>query len=207
MSAAPRPSALARLERAFVALNQGVVIALMAWMALLVFANVVTRYAFGFSVNWAEEQARFAMIWLTYLAAGLAMREGRHVAIEFVQGLLPRRGAIALRAVVAIVVLAFLAVLTWLGVEIVQFAWRQRTPVLGWPQGAVYLAIPIGATLFAIHFLIAMRDWLRQAPNAIDAEVTAAEAALRVAATPADAPPDPPADAPEGADPPGGPAR
>ncbi len=198
MSAAPRRTALARLERAFVAVNQGVVIALMAWMALLVFANVVTRYAFGFSVNWAEEQARFAMIWLTYLAAGLAMREGRHVAIEFVQGLLPRRAAIALRAVVALVVLAFLAVLTWLGVEIVQFAWGQRTPVLGWPQGAVYLAIPIGAALFAIHFLIAMRDWLVQQPNAIDAEVSAAEAALRAAATPADAPTDALTDPPAG---------
>lgn len=180
MSTSRRPTALARLERGFVALNQGVVIALMGWMAILVFANVVTRYAFGFSLNWAEEQARFAMIWVTYLAAGLAMREGRHVAIEYVQGLLPRRGAIALRAVVALVVLAFLAVLAWLGVEIAQFAWRQRTPVLGWPQGAMYLAIPIGAALFAIHFLIALRDWLRQTPNAVDAEVAAAEAALRV---------------------------
>jgi TRAP-type C4-dicarboxylate transport system permease small subunit len=187
VSASRRPTALARLERGFVALNQGVVIALMGWMAILVFANVVTRYAFGFSLNWAEEQARFAMIWVTYLAAGLAMREGRHVAIEYVQGLLPRRGAIALRAVVALVVLAFLAVLAWLGVEIAQFAWRQRTPVLGRPQGAMYLAIPIGAALFAIHFLIVLRDWLRQTPNAVDAEVAAAEAALRVGDAGADA--------------------
>lgn len=205
MTTARRPTVLARLERAFVALNQGVVIALMAWMSLLVFANVVTRYAFGFSINWAEEQARFAMIWVTFLAAGLAMREGRHVAIEFVQGLLPRRGAIALRAVVALVVLVFLAVLTWLGVEIAQFAWRQRTPVLGWPQGAMYLAIPIGSVLFAIHFLIVLRGWLVQRPNAIDAEVAAAEAALRVAERAADPAAD--ADTEDAGDPSGGPAR
>ena len=73
---------LRRLERAFVRLNQGLVMLMMMAMAALVFTNVVTRYLFGFSLNWAEEASRYLMIWVAYLGAGLAMREGRHVAIE-----------------------------------------------------------------------------------------------------------------------------
>lgn len=161
---------LRRLERAFVWLNQGLVMLMMMAMAALVFTNVVTRYLFGFSLNWAEETSRYLMIWVAYLGAGLAMREGRHVAIEYLQGLLPPRLAPYARGVVALLILAFMVTLAVLGVQIAQFAWRQRTPVLGLPQGAVYLAIPIGAGLFVLHFLIVLRDYVRQTPNAIDVE-------------------------------------
>lgn len=161
---------LRRLERGFVLLNQGLVMLMMMAMAALVFTNVVTRYVFGFSLNWAEEASRFLMVWVAYLGAGLAMREGRHVAIEFLQGLLPARLAPYARAFVALLILAFMLALAVLGVQIAQFAWRQRTPVLGLPQGAVYLAIPIGAGLFVVHFLVVLRDYLRQKPNAVDVE-------------------------------------
>lgn len=163
-------TALRRLERGFVLLNQGLVMLMMMAMAALVFTNVVTRYVFGFSLNWAEEASRFLMVWVAYLGAGLAMREGRHVAIEFVQGLLPARLAPYARAFVALLILAFMVALAVLGVQIAQFAWRQRTPVLGIPQGAVYLAIPIGAGLFVVHFLVVLRDYLRQKPNAVDVD-------------------------------------
>lgn len=163
----------ARIETGFVRLNQAVVVLLMGGMALLVFTNVVTRYVFGFSLNWAEESSRYAMIWVTYLGAGLAMREGRHVAIEYVQSLLPARWVPWVRGLVALVVLAFMVVLVMVGTDIVDRAWRQRTPVLGWPMGAMYLSIPIGAGLFALHFLLVLRTWLQQPPNAIDADVSA----------------------------------
>ncbi len=169
---------LQRLERGFVLLNQGIVMLMMMAMAALVFTNVVTRYMFGFSLNWAEESSRYLMIWVTYLGAGLAMREGRHVAIEYLQGLLPERLAPYARGVVALQILAFMGTLGVLGVQIAQFAWRQRTPVLGLPQGFVYLAIPIGAGLFVVHFLIVLRSYLRQMPNAIDVEDLAARGAI-----------------------------
>ncbi len=160
---------LQRLERGFVLLNQGVVMLMMMAMAVLVFTNVVTRYVFGFSINWSEELSRYLMIWVAYLGGGLALREGRHVAIEYVQGLLPPRLAPYARAAVGLLILAFLVTLTVLGWQLSQFAWRQRTPVLGLPQGAVYLALPIGAALFGLHLVLIARDYVRQQPNAVDA--------------------------------------
>jgi len=161
-------TALRRLERVFVLLNQGLVMLMMMVMAALVFTNVVTRYVFGFSVNWSEELSRYLMVWVAYLGAGLAMREGRHVAIEYLQGLLPPRLAPYARGAVGLLILSFLVVLTTLGWQLAQFAWRQRTPVLGLPQGAVYLAIPIGAALFGLHLLLIAKDYVRQQPNAVD---------------------------------------
>lgn len=48
-------------ERIFVRLNEALVVMLMMAMTSLVLLNVVTRYAFSFSVTWAEELSRFLM--------------------------------------------------------------------------------------------------------------------------------------------------
>src|SRR5690606_6818329 len=86
---------LSRWEAAFVTANNWVVIGLMGTMAALVLANVVSRYVYNYSIIWVEELTQFQMIWITYLGAGLALRQGRHVAVDLVENLLPpglRRG-------------------------------------------------------------------------------------------------------------------
>ncbi len=191
----PTPGVLARLEAALVWTNQALVIALMALMAGLVFVNVVTRYVFGFSLNWSEEIARFAMVWVTYLGAGLALREGQHVAIEYLQSLLPRRFQPWARSFVWLVMLVFLAALTVAGFQFSAFAWKQRSPVMGWRMGAVYLAIPFGALLFAIHLLVAARAFITKDVSAdelaADTARAAAAALAPAALVPApDAPPE-----------------
>lgn len=156
---------LRTLERGLVTANQAAIVLMMMAMAGLVFGNVVSRYVFGNSLNWSEEIARYLMIWITYLGAGLAMREGQHVAIEYAQTLLPRRMQPWVRGFVALLILAFLAILTYVGFQFSEFAWRQRTPVMQWPMGAMYLAIPIGALLFAMHFLAIAREWIVAVPG------------------------------------------
>ena len=87
-----------RAERFFVRANQAVIGAMMVVMFALVFTNVVTRYVLGFSIAWAEEVSSFLMIWITYLGAGLALRQGRLVAIDLFQDMLPARGRPLARA-------------------------------------------------------------------------------------------------------------
>jgi TRAP-type transport system small permease protein len=155
---------LQRFESAYVLLNQALIGLMMAAMFILVFTNVVTRYGLGFSVGWAEEIASFLMIWVTFLGAGLALREGRHVAIDLLQDRLPDSARSRLRLALALVILAFLALLTWLGVQFVLFGWRSVTFVTQIPRGIPYLAVPIGCAMFALHLLLILprfvsRDW------------------------------------------------
>ena len=166
---------LKALEAGLLATNRFAVVLMMMAMAGLVFANVVSRYVFGDSLNWSEEIARYLMIWVTYVGAGLAMREGQHVAIEYAQTLLPRALQPWVRGFVAASILIFLAILTVVGVQFSEFAWRQRSPVMQWPMGAVYLAIPIGSLLFALHFLTIVRDWVTATPGFEEPEASAEE--------------------------------
>ena len=150
---------LARLERAFVAANRALLGLMMLAMTALVFTNVVTRYGFGFSIAWVEEVSLYLMVWIAYLGAGLAMREGRHVAIEAFQDRLPARAVPRVRAAIGLAVLAFLACLAVLGFRFALFAWDQETPVLEIPAGIPYLAIPVGAVVFGLHFVLVFRDY------------------------------------------------
>ena len=132
-------------DRGLVRANRFVVGAMLAIMAVLVFANVALRYLFGISLSWVEELTRYMMIWLAWLAAGLAMREGAHIAIDNLQQAFPRSGPGSLRLFVLIAVVGFFAAVAWLGWRYAMFAWRQQTAVLRLPLGAVYLAIPAGS--------------------------------------------------------------
>ena len=153
-----------RFDRLYVRANRVLVGALMIAMFGLVFTNVVTRYGFGFSLSWVEEIARFLMIWVTFLGAGLALREGRHVAIELLQDRLPERARRGLRLFLAALILVFLGFLVVYGVQFVMFGWSKVTLATQMPRGIPYLAIPIGSAMFALHLLLTlrrfvMRDW------------------------------------------------
>ena len=148
-----------RAEAAFVRFNQWIVIGLMASMAVLVFVNVVTRYVFNFSIIWVEELTQYQMIWVAFLGAGLALREGRHVAVDTLQDLLPALPRRVLRHAIGATIAAFLLTLAVLGFQIVAFTWNQETPVMNIPTGAPYLAVPLGAALMLVHLLLFWRPF------------------------------------------------
>jgi TRAP-type transport system small permease protein len=69
----------------------GVVLCLFA-RVIMVFGNVVMRYAFNSGIQISEEMSRYAFIWLTYLGAMVAMREGGHLGVDTLIKHLPLRG-------------------------------------------------------------------------------------------------------------------
>lgn len=148
-----------RFERYFIAVNRAIIFAMMAVMATLVFANVVARYVFNVSIIWAEEVSQYLMIWVAYLGAGLALREGRHVALELLHDCLPVALRCKLRMAIGGLVVAFLGVITVLGFQFAAFVWQQETPVLNISLGIPSLAIPIGALFFVVHLLLMFRNY------------------------------------------------
>jgi TRAP-type C4-dicarboxylate transport system permease small subunit len=151
---------LQRFEAGLIAANRWAVFLMMAAMATLVFLNVICRYMLNFSIIWAEEVSQYLMIWIAYLGAGLALREGRHVALDMIQDRLPARAGRGLRAAIAGLVLLFLGAITVLGVQFALFVWSQETPVLNISLGIPSLAIPIGTCLFALHLLLMFRGFV-----------------------------------------------
>jgi len=151
---------MGRIERTLIRINAFLIGLMMVVMFLLVFTNVVTRYCFGFSIATAEEISTFLMIWITYLGAGLALREGRHASIDLFQDLLGDRAKKLIRILLGIVLIIFFALLCWYGSRFVNFSWATETIATQIPKGIPYLCIPIGAALFIVHLIFVFRKWV-----------------------------------------------
>lgn len=75
----------------FRALEVLVVVAMVA-MVIMVFGNVVLRYAFNSGITVSEEMSRYCFIWLTYIGAMVAMRERAHLGVDTLVKRLPTAG-------------------------------------------------------------------------------------------------------------------
>ena len=59
------------------------------YFCLIILIEVVRRYVFGASSAWGEMTARYAFVYLTYVAAAEGIRQGRHIRIDLLPNRLP----------------------------------------------------------------------------------------------------------------------
>ena len=66
----------------FFKLLELLIVACMVAMVIMVFGNVVLRYGFNSGITVSDEMSRYCFIWLTYIGAMVAMREGGHLGVD-----------------------------------------------------------------------------------------------------------------------------
>ncbi|MFN3209045.1 MAG: TRAP transporter small permease [Roseovarius sp.] len=149
-----------RLEHIFVAVNGWALILMLSGMALVVGANISLRYFTSHSLPWADEAARYLMIWLTFTGAGLILRIGGHVAITNMQDALPATGQRLLRGLIVVILLGFFGYMVYVGWQYAQRMQFQVTPALRLPFLYVYAAMPVGFALLIVHLLLIARPFI-----------------------------------------------
>ena len=129
------------------------------------FANIIGRYFFAVSIQWAEEVMLFLMIGCVFLNCGLVGWAGRQIRMDAFVSLLPPRPRAVVELACELVLIAtsiLLAVMAWPVVsmlaELDQRSQAANIPLV-WPQAAM----PIGFLLMA--FLIAVRLMVRGLPK------------------------------------------
>ncbi len=121
-------------------LAEALLAAALAAMVVMVFGNVVLRYAFDSGITVSEELSRFLFVWLTFLGAVVVMGRGGHLGFDLVARALPRSGQRACRIVSDLLMLVCCGVF-------LKGAWAQTllnlgnaAPVSGVPLGWAYAA-------------------------------------------------------------------
>ena len=125
-----------------------------ASMSILTFVNAIAR-RFGVSTFiWADEVNRLFFIYMTYLGLILSAYTGKQSVIDF---LLERMKWSSRRVVTILgnlICIAFLAILTYGGIEMIPFAGMTKSSILQIPLGFIYACIPIGAGLTVLVYII-----------------------------------------------------
>ena len=68
------------------------VVGCMAVMVVMVFGNVVLRYAFNSGISVSEELSRWCFVWMVFLGALIALREHAHLGLDSIVKKLPPIG-------------------------------------------------------------------------------------------------------------------
>jgi TRAP-type transport system small permease protein len=129
---------LASIVSGYFKLLKSLVGLLLAAMVVLVFTNVVLRYAFGSGITVSEELARWFFVWLVFLGAIVGLKEHAHLGMDTVLLLLGPRG----RRVCYILSHSLMIVCSVLLVKgsYVQtmINWKVSAPATGWSVGLFY---------------------------------------------------------------------
>jgi C4-dicarboxylate transporter DctQ subunit len=132
------------------------VISFFGYMGLAVLIQVVGRYVFNYSIDWAAETATIAQIWMILLAAGLAMQEKLHVSVDALSGVLPESILRVLTVVIAVPCLWFLWQAIVGSFALIDIGRIQTSPVLQIPMWIPYLSLPIGLSYFGLELILSL---------------------------------------------------
>jgi tripartite ATP-independent transporter DctP family solute receptor len=135
-------------------INKILIIVVLSVMAIVVFLQVIFRYALHLPLFWTEEFARYCLVWASLLGAGIAFKRGEHIAVTlFTERFLPGRKSVFVAFMVDIFIFIILGVMLWGGVSLVMMTRFQISPALRISMAIPYLAIPIGAIIMMVHLL------------------------------------------------------
>jgi TRAP-type C4-dicarboxylate transport system permease small subunit len=134
---------------------------LLAAMLADVAIQVFFRYVVEAPPTWTEELARFLFAWQIFLAAGLAFGRGAHIVVDALVVALPKAGQRLLSIFSNTLVLGFLGVLVWQGVNMVRLTSNTVSTAMNLNMGVVYAALPAGAAISAVYVVLRLVDSIR----------------------------------------------
>lgn len=122
-------------------------------IVLLPLIEVVARAVIGLGIPGSIDYVRHLTLWVTFLGAGVAARDGKHLSLGFA-AFLHGRWRLAASIVAGSVATAVAFLLAWASLEMVR-ADSIMTSTLGGviPQWVAEVIMPIGFTIIGVRFL------------------------------------------------------
>ena len=148
------------LNRRLLASCRWGVVLLVAAITVIVALGVFFRFVLNNSLAWTEEVAKFVMVWLAFIGAPVVLKEGGHIAIDFIPSRLPHALGHALLMLIQMIVMVVLAVLVYQGWALAWNALPQVAATVEVSLFYIFLAVPIGS---ALMLTVAFELMLRQA--------------------------------------------
>ena len=135
-------------------------------MTVIIFFQIIFRYALHESLSWSEELARYFFIWVTFLGASVAFHERTHINVDlFINYIKNARVRAALFLFGDLLSLSFLMMLVVEGtsVAIRVFKLDQVSASMDFlPIGLIYLAVPLGCLFMTLNIIMYAGSHVRE---------------------------------------------
>ena len=110
--------------------------------------QVIARYFFNLTFSWGEEFPIFIFLWVSFVAAAVAYRDGNHLSVDFIVDRFPLKLRKAIFYINMLLSLAFICILFYYEGKMT-LAVRQSTfVVMKISKAWCYVGIPVSCLLF-----------------------------------------------------------
>ncbi len=134
-------------------------------LVLVIWFEVLERYFLELGMTWAEEFARYVMIWAALLAVPCGVYRREHIGLEFLSNMLPERKRRWLRLVLDVLGLSFFVFLAFFGVGMTANGRTQFATIFGMTMVVPFASVPVTSGLASFQMVVAMlRDFAPSTP-------------------------------------------
>lgn len=158
-----------RLDEAIGRLEKSLMVIFLGLMIVAAFAQIALRNFVGVGLPWSESLVRYLVLWVGFIGASLAAREGRHITIEVIKLRPSAGGRRYLAAVSQLCAVVVCTLMTWAAVKFVRDDAQIGTRTfLELPTWILETIIPATFAIMSLRFLLRAiralrRDAARQA--------------------------------------------
>ncbi|MBB6217443.1 C4-dicarboxylate transporter DctQ subunit [Anaerosolibacter carboniphilus] len=135
--------------------------------SILVFAQLVLRYQFNYSLSWAEELARMMIAWFIFLGSSMAVKENAHVSMDALLIVLPEKIKAVAGILIDIVNIVFCIIIVYAGIGMLKdaVALGSTATAINVPLYIPYASVPVGVFLMLLHYIVKLKEKMASLVN------------------------------------------
>jgi TRAP-type C4-dicarboxylate transport system permease small subunit len=164
MPASNLPPVITRLIKIVTWTENALLIGMLALMVSLAAAQILLRNFFDISIHGADQMLRLLVLWVAFLGAIAASREGKHIHVDAIARWLPDRIKSAVVALTDLFTFVVCLVLAWQALRFMHSAQLSGEMAFGsLPVWVAELILPLGFTLIALRYGLRFIHHVQQA--------------------------------------------
>src|SRR5271169_3830180 len=149
------PPALARLIRIVTWAENALLIAMLALMVSLAAAQILLRNFLDISISGADQMLRLLVLWVAFLGAAAASREGKHIHVDAIARWLPGRIKAGVGALTDLFTFSVCLLLAWQALRFMQSERDVGEKAFGsLPVWVAEIILPLAFTLIALRYAL-----------------------------------------------------
>lgn len=142
-----------RMDAIIDRVEQTLIVILLSTMIVIAFLQILLRNIFATGLTWGDPLVRNLVLWVGFVGAALATREGRHIKIDVGSRWMPSRGKIFTEGITQLFSFFICGLLTFAAVKFIKNeAQMGSVTFLEIPTWIPQIILPITFALMALRF-------------------------------------------------------
>ncbi|MGL1893015.1 MAG: TRAP transporter small permease [Spirochaetaceae bacterium] len=116
-------------------------------ITLITSTNIFMRFVLSSGLFWAEEVTKILVVWFTYIAMAIGVKQGLHISLHILPKNMPPVVFKILKILKDLITIFIAVIMIVYGTKIIGFTSRSIMPATEWPSSVLYMILPISGVL------------------------------------------------------------